>query len=500
MLALLLGFALPGCQTPPPEPPDTTDLLPTSFSATGEAWLAVQWWEHLDDPALNRLIEQALADSPSLAATWDRLDQARAIARREGADLRPTLDAEAGASAGRRRTTSGNNAGETGTQLLSIGLVASYEVDLWGRIRSQVEAARLDAQASVMDVHASAITLSANVATTWYQFVEARGQIDLIASQIDINQQVLELLELRFRLGQSALADVLRQRQLLESRRGDLVLAQRDADVLVHQLNVLLGRPVDTPVPNDQVGLISPPALPTTGLPLDLIQRRPDVVQAMLSAYAQDQRLAAALAERYPQLTLSANATFDSEKLRDLLDNWLATIAAELVQPLIDGGQRRAEIDRAAASVSEQINLYRSTILTATQDVEDALVRESAQERFVQSLGQQLELSEQVLERTRDGYLNRGLDYLDVLQALDNNQSLAQDLLTARRQQIEQRIALCRALAGPPRLTRPEPRTLRADDQAAEQDAEPSAEPGPETSSALPPSMTPPTDQTRDDE
>jgi len=500
MLALLAVIALPGCHTPPPEPPDTTDLLPTSFSATGEAWLAVQWWEHLSDPALSQLIEQALADSPSLAATWDRLDQARAIARREGADLRPNLDAEAGASAGRRRTTSGNNAGEAGTQSLSMGLVASYEVDLWGRIRSQVEAARLDAQASLAELHASAITLSANVATTWYQLVEARGQIDLIQSQLGINQQVLELLELRFRLGQSALADVLRQRQLLESRRGDLVLAQRNADVLVHQLNVLTVRPVDTPILNDGLGLITPPALPTTGLPLDLIQHRPDVVQAMLSIYAQDQRLASALADRYPQLSLSASAGFSSENLRDLLDNWLATIAAELVQPLLDGGERRAEIDRAAASVSEQINRYRSTILTATQDVEDALVRESAQERFVQSLGRQIELSEQVLERTRDGYLNRGLNYLDVLQALDKNQSLSQDLLTARRQQIEQRIALCRALAGPPRLTRPEPRTLRADEQPTEPPAEPTAEPDPEAISALPPPFTTSTDQTIDDD
>lgn len=455
---------LSACARTAPTEPAVADLLPTSFTVTGQPVLPVQWWEHLNDPALNQLIEAALDDNPSLAATWDRLDQARAIARREGADLSPTLDAEAGGSVGRRRNTAGNNAGESGTQSLSLGLRASYEVDLWRRIESQVEAATLDSQASLANLQASAITLSANVATTWYQLIEARGQVALLDSQIQINQQVLELLELRFRLGRSQLADVLRQRQLLVSRQGQLELAQRDADVLVHQLNTLLGRPVTTAIPTDDVTLDTPPELPSTGLPLELLQRRPDVVQSLINVYAQDQRLAAALADRYTRLTLSASATLSSEQLRDLLDNWLATLAAELVQPLIDGGQRRAEIDRVAASVSEQINSYRATILTAMQDVEDALTREAAQERFVQLLRQQVELSEQVLERTRDGYLNRGLDYLDVLQALDSNQSLGQDLLTARRQQIEFRIALCRALAGPPRLTRPEPRTLRPDD------------------------------------
>ena len=131
----------------------------------------------------------------------------------------------------------------TETKKFDLALAVSYEVDLWGRIRSTHDAARLDVVASRQDLHAAAITLTAEVAQTWYKLIEQRGQRRLLDEQIKTNQDYLEIITLRFRRGKASATDVLQQRQLVESTKGERVQAESAATVLVHQLAVLLGRP-----------------------------------------------------------------------------------------------------------------------------------------------------------------------------------------------------------------------------------------------------------------
>ena len=188
---------------------------------------------------LNSLIDQALANNFSLKTAWDRLSQAEAEARSAGADLFPTLDAEVENSRNRYREDGQTSEGHS----YSLGLTASYELDLWGRIRSSRDAAVFDMQASEQDLQAAALTLSAQVAGTWYQLVEQYGQLNVLDAQIVTNQKVLELVTLQFRTGQVGIADMLQQRQLVESNQGEKVQVVAEVKVFEHQLAILLGYP-----------------------------------------------------------------------------------------------------------------------------------------------------------------------------------------------------------------------------------------------------------------
>jgi outer membrane protein TolC len=187
-----------------------------------------------------------------------------------------------------------------------------------------------------------------------------------------------------------------------------------------------------------------------------LIQDRPDIRSAYYAVLSADSDLAAALANRFPRLSLTAEAEISGEHSRDLFDNWLATLASNLAAPLIDGGTRKAEVDRTRSAVSEALHTYGQTILDALSEVEDALAKERHQRDFIQSLETQLKLAGQVSDRMRDRYLQGTVDYQRVLDALLSQQTLEQSVLSARRDLVQDRIDLCRALGTGWELERPE--------------------------------------------
>ena len=418
--------------------------LPAQFTASGAEEVAEQWWGAFQDPILDDLIRRALSGNFTLRSAWDRLSQAEAQARKAGAALVPGLAGEAGMAHRRERSAGVEQTGDT----VFLGLVVAYEVDLWGRIRSTREAAALDAGAAGEDLQAAAQTLAALVADTWYQLVEEQAQLELLNRQQVVLEQVLELVSLRFRRGQVGAADVLRQRQLVEANRGERALAEARAEVLAHRLAILLGLAPTERVAEPVTILAALPPLPATGVPLALLQRRPDLRSAWLRVRAADQRTAAALADRFPRLGLTAMVGSEGGQGANFFSTWLVDLAANLAGPVFDGGFRQAEAQRSAAAAAEALHAYGQAALVAVGEVEDALSREARQQAFVRRLENQLVLAEQVGERVRDRYLRGNLDYLRVLDALLNRQGLERSHLTARRQLLQNRIDLYRALAG----------------------------------------------------
>ena len=269
----------------------------------------------------------------------------------------------------------------------------------------------------------------------------------LIESQIETNQTVLQLIENRFRLGLVQAVDVLRQRQLVEATREQRVIADAERQVLVHQLAVLLGRPPQEGPGTQPEDLPDLPPLPATGVPLDLVQRRPDVQSAFLQLQAADQDVAAAIRNQFPRLTLTASATSEVTA-GTLFQEWVTSFAGNLLAPLFYGGELRAEVDRTQAVRQQRLFEYGQTVLIAFQEVEDALVLEVRQRERISSLEDQLTLADQAYEQLRFQYLNGTSNYLEVLTALDEVQALRRDLLSARLTLVDQRIALYRALAG----------------------------------------------------
>lgn len=434
---------------------------PAGFSTNGPAETPAEWWTSFNDPDLNSLVEEALRDSFSLRVAWDRLDQARAVAARSRAPLWPSLDGSAGASqtASHSPGTPLGAGGTDHTTQFSFGLQAGYEVDLWGRVRSAADAALLDAQAAEQDLQAAAITLSVDMARTWFRLAEQQAQLALVGKQLETNRKYLEAITLRFRRGKVGATDVLQQRQLVEANRGERALIESNIRVLEHQLAVLLGKPPGSFRPDAPNALPELPSLPDTGLPAEWIRRRPDVRAAELRVQAADQRVAAAIADRFPKLSLGLTASTSTEDLRDLFDNWAASVAASLVAPLFDAGLRKAEVERTRAVMSQQLHSYGQVVLTSLKEVEDALAREARQAEYVRSLGEQLDLSRQAKEQTLDNYAKGTADFTRYLTTLLSYQQLQRSHLQARRDLVLFRIDLYRALAGGWSL----PRADRAD-------------------------------------
>jgi NodT family efflux transporter outer membrane factor (OMF) lipoprotein len=435
-----IGAILMGCYVPKGiKEPSFGEAPP--FRMSGTEAIGEFWWTEFGDASLDQQVREALEGSLTLIAARERVRAANALAQRESSAFYPELEGTADASYSETDSTDG-------VEDYELGLEVGYEVDLWGRIDSLVEAEQLRGRAAEEAYHAAALSLSAQVTIAWLQFVEALRQKDLLTQQIETNQKILKILEVRFSSGQIGSADVLRQRQLIEATREQLYAVESTIGLQWHQLQLLKGKaPQESPVATE-AELPGLPPLPETGLSSDLVQRRPDLRQALYELKALDADLAAAVANQYPRLNLSASISTSAESPGNLFDTWAASVAGQIVAPLFDGGQRRAEVDRREALLREEAANYMQTTLEAFGEVEDALLREAQQHRIVKSLERQLTINKMTFKQLRIQYINGASDYLSVLLNLIEGQRLQRDLLTTKRVLLEIRVALYRSLAG----------------------------------------------------
>ena len=436
LLVLLLAFGC-GKKSGDLSPHVDTD---TGFSDSGSAVVPDKWWKALEDQELGRLIEQSLNENFDLKTTWQRLKQARAVADREHSSLFPHLDAFTDAEISGRDSQV--------QESLQLGLSSEYEVDLWGKIRSRVQAEKYRVNATLNEYRTAALSLSAEVARTWYRLAGARKRLELVREQVRTNRKQVDLLQSRFNSGEARRSDVLRQKGLLESTLEQKQAIQSRIGVLEHQLAVLLGNSPQKEVEYAEANLPELPPLPDTGVPADLVRRRPDVRSAFNNLRAADSELAAAISNQYPRITLTASLSTTEDEVRDIFENWARSFTGSLVAPLLDAGRRRAEVERTRAVRKQRLYEYGQAILTSFQEVEDALLQEKKQLERINSIREQLELARKTHRQERLEYYNGMGDYTDVLNALTEAQSLDRELVSARLQRLEYRVSLYRALAG----------------------------------------------------
>ena len=438
LFAVAAGCSAPAMTARPAIP------MPSEFSFTGGETIPDRWWLALDDPTLTALIDDALANNPGVRATWHRLAQADAALNKQRSALYPKVDASAGAGVDGRSNAVGVT---TGTSV-SLGLAASYEVDLWGRIGATNDVARLDAEATALDVMASAITLSSQIAATWYELVELRADNLILAEQVASAEKTLDMVGKSFERGLVPRADLLRQQQRVESIHGERDQAAARVALLEHQLAILLGRPPTDRVAANVTVLDELPPTPATGLPAQLVSRRPDVARSHLAIRSADRKVAVAIADRFPRLSLNARLSTSATSPQKLFSDFVGSLVSNLAAPIFDAASRRAEVERARAALLERIELYRQAVLAALSEVEDALVREHAQTELIASLETQLAMTEELLGQAREAYAAGMTDYLRVLDAEQTHHSLQRRHLSARGDLFSIRISLYRALAG----------------------------------------------------
>ncbi len=433
-------LALVGCASKGPQPSFSASSLP-ALSESGQAIAPDRWWTSFEDSGLDREVNRALGENFDLAAALQRLRAAQAFTRLEASALFPQLDGFLG------------NQNRFGPRLresrINFGLEAAYQVDLWGKIRSRVDAERLRAEATRADYHAVALTLSAEIARTWFALIEAYAQLELLDEQVETNLEGLKAVELRYaEIGEGGGPNVFRQRQLVQSTLEQIIVVKADVEVLEHRLAVLTGQPPQTATYS--TGSVFPqlPPLPYTGLPSELLNRRPDVRANYLALAAADRDLAAAVLDQYPRLDLTASLIQTAESPETLFRDWFFSIGGQLLGPILNGGRLRAEVDRTRAVVWQRFDEYRQSVLIALQEVEDGLALERYQIERIEKLEIQVELAGRASEQLLQYFLTNEAAYLDVLSANQSQQRLQRSLLSARLDLILIRIGLYLALAG----------------------------------------------------
>ena len=454
-LGCLVLILTGGCApfTPEPRTP-APESLPSAFSMyseeseTGEA-AGDLWWESYGSPELNRLVAGALGGNFSLREAWARLEQARAQAAKVGAAGLPQLTGEAGYDhVWKKEDNLRGEAVETETEEYSLGLGASYELDLWGRIESLREVERAGVAAGRADLETAAMTVAAEAVDNWIDLLAVREELGLLENQVRINAGLLELQEVRFENSAATALDVLQQREVLAGVTAQIPSLKAREQNLKHALALLQGLPPGTPLGLTEPGLPQLPPLPEPGLPADLLAMRPDVRAAGLKLKASDWEVAAARADRLPTLTLTGGLKYSGDELNVLFNNWILSLAASLTGPIFDGGRREAETARVRAVVDERLAAYEKIVLTAVLEVENALVNERRQREHLEALEKELAAAELALGEAERRYTN-GLDnFIPMLTELLNVQVLQRELIREKAVLLQYRVALHRALGG----------------------------------------------------
>jgi len=402
------------------------------------------WWQLFDDPALNDLAARVEVDNQNVAMAVARYGQARAILAEQRESLFPTVNL--GGSATRAGGTTSTRSGTS--YQYSIG--ASWEPDVWGRLRRTVEGARAGEQASAADLQAAKLSAQGELATSYINLRQVDVARTLQANTITSYERSLRITQNRYDAGIAARTDVLQAQTQLANAQGDLLTLERQRATLEHAIAVLVGRApanFNLPVRVADVGVV--PDVPLE-LPSTLLQRRPDIAGAERRVAQANAQIGVEQSGYFPSLTLTGNAGAAAASISDLFSvsarAW--SLGASLAQTVFDAGATRARIEAAQAAHDEAAASYRQTVLAAFQDVEDQLVATRLlrdQLVFRQQASTAADLVEQqVLNRYQVGQVN----YTDVVvaQVAALNARVALVQATANRQVAA--VALIQSLGG----------------------------------------------------
>lgn len=461
---MVLAFVLlPGCASKAIAPQAKSSALPAQFTEQGPWTQGVPmddiakgpWWTVFGDISLDRLQERAAGANLKLQAAMARVDQARALEGYTAAAQLPTLEvsADIGRSAVSRNRPDqpdkvANNRHYSASRF-RVPLQATYEVDLWGRLRGQTDAASARYEASVAAYHTMQLSLQAELAQTYFNLRAVDEELSIIALNLELRQRARDLIGIRHRGGLASDLDVERIEAEVAATQAESWAAARRRRELEHALAVLVGSPPENFSLGETHYEPRPPAIPV-GLPSELLQRRPDVAEAERLLAARNAELGVAETAWFPSIRLTGAYGYESSYLADLLrpESMIWTLAGTLVQPLFEGGRNRALRERARAAHAESFALYRERLLVGFQEVENALGGLRLLNYQHESLQRAVDAARKAEALATARYKAGLVAVLDVIDAQRTHLNAQRNLLGVRNQQMQASVALIRALGG----------------------------------------------------
>jgi NodT family efflux transporter outer membrane factor (OMF) lipoprotein len=434
------------------EPPQFKEL-PENWKAAQPADSALRgkWWEVYQDPQLNALEEKINVSNQTLKAAQDQFLQARALVRENRSSYYPTVTAGGTASRNRLSSNRAISTVSSTTNYTDINLPvdASYEPDLWGRVRRSVEAAREQAQASAADLENVSLSLHSELAADYFQARTLDAEDDLLQANVEAFQKALQLTQNRYQGGVASQVDVAFAQTQLDTTRAQQIDVEQQRTGFEHAIATLTGEPASNFTLAHAALAITPPVVPV-GLPSQLLERRPDIAAAERRVAAANAQIGVARSAYFPAVGLTATGGFESGTITNLISGPAGyfAIAASATQTVFDGGRRRAVSDEAWASYHQSVDLYRQNLLTAVQEVEDNLAALRILEQEAHTQEQAVAGAQRSVELAANRYKGGVATYLEVITsegiALSNQRTAVQ--IAGRRMTAS--VQLIKALGG----------------------------------------------------
>ena len=408
------------------------------------------WWSVFSDPALDELERAALSGNQDIRAAAARVEQARAVAGLARSTYWPQIAVGGAVVREQTSTTTDNRFPQDLTTTYSAPLSASWELDLFGRVRRQNESARAAAEGSAAEFEAVRLTLTAEVASTYFTLRALEREHALLDETLAVRRRALDLVRARVSGGAAADLDAARAETELAVTEAEVAALENRRASAQNALAVLVGRPApDFELPAQAVALVRPPSIPA-GMPSALLERRPDIAAAERALAAANARIGVAKAAFFPAISLTGSAgyaTGDIDRLFET-DSRTWSIGPRLYLPIFQGGRNRANLARSRAAYEEAVAGFRQQVLVAFREVQDALTatrllaeESAAQDRALASARRAVGLAQ---TRYDAGFVS----YLEVIEAqrtaLATERAATQ--LTARR--LNASVALIKALGG----------------------------------------------------
>lgn len=453
---MVMAFSLGACTLGPdyqrPELPVATEFKQAEgwkTAAPADVLQRGDWWALYGDAELNALVGRLNVSNQNLAAAEAQYRQARALVRGARSQLFPVVGASGGVSRGGQGSSGNNSSQYVGSgggvsESYDVGLDASWELDIWGRLRRNLEANRANMQASAADLTAVRLSLQSELVQTYLQLRVMDEQQRLLDQTVEAFARSLRLTENQYEAGIVPKSDVSQALTQLKSTQAQAIDLRWQRAQMEHAIAVLVGVPPSELTIAERRDIPQLPEVPLA-LPSQLLERRPDIASAERQVMAANAQIGVAEAAWYPDLTLSASGGYRNSSFSDLISvpNRFWSLGPQLALTLLDFGGRRADLEAAEASYDQTVASYRQTVLDSFREVEDNLVqlRVLAEEAAVQR--EALEAAQESLRLIENQYRAGTVDFLSVATvqttALNNertNLALLGDRLTASVQLI----------------------------------------------------------------
>jgi outer membrane protein, multidrug efflux system len=413
-----------------------------------------QWWSIFSDPELDQYEAQALKANQTIEAARYQLQQARASARISQAGLFPQLSA--GVVAQRSRTSAGRPT-TTGIPLVApattsdflIPFNLTWEADLFGGVRRSVESANAAYQASAAGLENTRLVITSELAVDYFTLRELDAEIAVVDASVEYQAKSLQLVQNRHAGGIASGLDVAQQETQLNSTKTQATLLRRQRAQFEHAIAALTGVPASSfSIPAKSL-TTSLPVVPT-GMPSDVLERRPDIAQAERIMASENAQIGVAKSAFYPAISLSATGGFESSEVGKIINasTGFWALGANVTEAIFSGGRRKAQLDFAQSGYGASVADYRQTVLTAFQEVEDSLSGLSVLAEAAQTQQLSVEAAQRALKIANDRYTGGLVTYLDVINAQETlleSQRLATQILGQR---LVTSVTLVKALGG----------------------------------------------------